>query len=190
MGPGHIGSSPYRADSIHEKGVIRHIGIHDLDRELQNVKLKEESTDAYIKATKEELALHDKRARRYVKLTDYAGNSVKPLAVASLIGMGINPLFGLIGSIAVLATAFVFRNHLYKENASLQRAHTRLNELEQLKVEISHQKSPLERMQKELEWVKKAAEIAQDLHKNDDITVEDGYLEIGGIKLEINRNNQ
>jgi hypothetical protein len=184
MGPGSISSSPQPLAGKHEMRILR---PQDLDGELSTLRLKEESIDNYIKITEEELAKRDKRCRMFVKLTDGAGNAVKPMAVASLIGMGFNPLWGLglFASIATLATAFVFRKHLGDENVKLMKAHHDLQSLQTMKVQLEHQIAPLERQKRELDWIKKAAELANDLHhkESSSISIDDDYIIIGGIKL-------
>jgi hypothetical protein len=184
MGPGTIGSSGLPPEAGHTMRLLR---PQDLDGEIEALRLKEESIDNYIKVAEEELARRDKRCRMFVKLTDGAGNAVKPMAVASLIGMGFNPLWGLglLASIATLATAFVFRKHLYDENTHLLKAHNDLQSLQDIKLQLEHQKAPLERQKKELDWLKKAAELAQDLHKDESstISIDDEFVVIGGIKL-------
>jgi hypothetical protein len=156
---------------------------------LEGLQLREESCDEYIARTKSDIEKRDKQARKFVRLTDFAGNAVKPIAIASLIGMGFNPLFalGLGASIVTLAAAFYFRNNLYKQNALLQKAYRDLEGLEVMKASIQREKVPYEKRQKEIEWIVKAAEITRSLKKEETRTIksdDDDFVIIGGVRLE------
>lgn len=163
-------------------------------RALETLQLKEESCDEYMATTKSEIEKQDKKARMWVRMTDFAGNAVKPIAIASLIGMGFNPLFaiGLGASIVTLAAAFYFRNNFYKHNILLQNAYRELDGLQELKSRIQNEKAPLEKRQKEIEWIVKAAEITKTLKKDQQrrISDDDDFIIVGGVKLEKKKENE
>lgn len=159
-----------------------------LRRRLGSLELEEGSLDSYIRQTQDEITRRDKRARTWVRCTDFAGNAVKPLAVASLVGMGFNPLWGLglLGSIGVLAAAFAFRSKLYEENRRLVQAQGQLDGLTAAASRLRQEKEPLQRQIQEIEWIKKAADVSGTLSgRREEIRVEDGAVVIGGVRLGI-----
>lgn len=177
----------------HAGGAMSYIKPEDLDGALSDVRIRGESCDRFIAEKEKELQACTRKAKMFVKLTDGAGKSVLPIAIASLAASSWNPLclIGVPVSIGVLATAFSFRNKLYQYNARLARADQDLKELQNMKHEITKERTSLERQSGELEWIKKAARVAQEISPDsgNSIAIDDNCVIIGGIRLERAKND-
>lgn len=168
------------------RGTMAYIKPEDIDGAYGDIRVRAESCDKFIAEKEKQLQGYTKRAKMFVKLTDGAGKSVLPIAIASLAASSWNPLclVGVPISIGILATAFKCRSTLYEYNARLAQANTDL-------VELQNMKRVLDRQQGEVEWIKKAAKVAQEIAPEGDnaIAVDDNFVTIGGIKLERAKDN-